>query len=97
MKFFNGTFAFIAILVTIIFYILPKIDGSIASEPYFLGIVFVVAYLVIWGYCIPMLIAKNRQHSQFMPIAILNIAGGWSGILWLAALIWAVYNQDSES
>lgn len=96
MRFFDGGIAFVAFLATAIINMFPKTGEGIASEPYFLGIFFVIAYLAIWGYCIPMLIAEHRQHPQLLPIKILNIAGGWSGILWVAALIWAVYNPNSE-
>ena len=98
MKFFDGFFAFIAaIAAAITFYIFINDDGAKASDPYFWSIIaFIVTYLIVWTYCIPMLIAQQRQHPQLMPIVILNIAGGWSGIFWLAALVWALYDKSQE-
>lgn len=99
MKFFDSFFAFIStVAAAITFYIFLNDDGASASDPYFWGIIaFILTYLIVWGYCVPMLIAQHRRHPQLMPIVILNIAGGWSGILWLVALVWAVYNPNPES
>jgi hypothetical protein len=51
--------------------------------------------LIIMGliYFIPTIIANNRNHKQFTAIFILNLFAGWTGLGWLAALIWSVTND----
>jgi len=51
--------------------------------------------LILMGaiYFIPTIIANNRNHKQFTAIFILNLFAGWTGIGWLAALIWSVTND----
>lgn len=58
-----------------------------------------VAFLGLGGigiYCIPTIIAAKRQHHNSIAIALLNFLLGWTLIGWVAALIWAVY-QDAAS
>lgn len=47
---------------------------------------------ILFLYFLPTVIAISRDHKNKVAIFILNIAGGWTGFLWLGALIWAVMN-----
>jgi succinate dehydrogenase/fumarate reductase cytochrome b subunit len=46
-------------------------------------IMFVLVYML------PALIASGRKHNNTGAIGVLNLVGGWTGLLWLAALVWA--------
>ncbi len=41
-------------------------------------------------YWIPTVIALWRNHPQTWPIVLLNLLVGWTGIGWIAALVWSV-------
>lgn len=51
---------------------------------------YIMAIIGIFIYCIPALLAKDRKHHNTMAIAALNLLTGWTGIGWVAALIWAM-------
>lgn len=40
-------------------------------------------------YFLPTVIALHRGHPNTVPILLVNIFLGWSGIGWLAGLIWS--------
>jgi hypothetical protein len=46
--------------------------------------------MVIALYFLPVIIAWLRGHHNKAPIFLLNLFLGWTGIGWLAALIWSV-------
>ena len=50
-------------------------------------VVFVLASLV--AYFVPSLVAKKREHPNTTAIVVLNVFLGWSGLGWIAALVWA--------
>lgn len=52
--------------------------------------IVVVAVMSIILFLLPAWIAYARNHRQRMAIAVLNIIGGWTGLLWLAALVWSL-------
>jgi len=45
--------------------------------------------VVLSGYFLPTIVAKSRKHHNTMPIFLLNLFLGWTGLGWLAALIWS--------
>jgi Superinfection immunity protein len=51
--------------------------------------VFLFAYVTELTTFLPAIIAFARSHENKWPIAALTIFGGWTGIGWLAALVWA--------
>ena len=40
-------------------------------------------------YFLPTLIAFGRQHQHWVPILLVNLFFGWTGLGWVAALVWA--------
>ncbi|NWL48412.1 hypothetical protein DM819_21725 [Pseudomonas hunanensis] len=46
--------------------------------------------MVVALYFLPIIIAWLRGHHNKAPIFLLNLFLGWTGIGWLAALIWSV-------
>jgi len=40
-------------------------------------------------YCLPFLVAAVRHHHQTIAITVLNILTGWTGLGWIASLVWA--------
>lgn len=62
-----------------------------------LSLVGLVLAIVAW--LVPIYIAKKREHPNFMPIAVLTILLGWTGIGWAGCLAWSLSNikksQDS--
>lgn len=43
----------------------------------------------ILAYFLPSMIASKRRHPSAGGIFLLNLLAGWTGIGWLAALIWS--------
>jgi hypothetical protein len=51
---------------------------------------WVVALLALLVYFMPTFIAHRRAHPRKIPILLVNLFLGWTGIGWIAALIWAL-------
>ena len=41
-------------------------------------------------YFVPSIIAFNRQHHNWAAILALNLLLGWTGLGWVAALVWSL-------
>ena len=41
-------------------------------------------------YFTPWIVARLRQHRQKYAILALNIFTGWTGVGWIAALVWSL-------
>ena len=50
-----------------------------------------VIIALLLSYFLPAFIAFSRGHHYRYIILVLNIAAGWTGLLWLAALIWSIW------
>ena len=48
-----------------------------------------VALVIFIFYFIPWSIAQRRKHKNTLAIFMTNLFLGWTGIGWIAALIWA--------
>jgi len=57
------------------------------SEP------FIIALAL---YFVPAIIAAARRHQSWPAIAMLNLLLGWTGIFWIAALIWSLTGVRAE-
>jgi hypothetical protein len=53
-------------------------------------ILLVIFPAILALYFLPAIIAFNRRHHNRLAILLLNVLLGWSGLGWVAALIWAV-------
>lgn len=54
-------------------------------------IFLIFAILVL--YLLPSYIAFKRKHKNLAPVMVFNILLGWTGIAWIAALIWSLSYQ----
>ena len=45
-------------------------------------------------YCLPIIVAFKRSHPYRWVILVMTLFGGWTGLFWLAALIWAVFPEN---
>ncbi|WP_170116495.1 superinfection immunity protein [Devosia submarina] len=52
--------------------------------------------LLIALYFLPAIIAFRRSHTYKWVIFALTLAGGWTGLCWVAALVWAVFPSDKS-
>jgi Superinfection immunity protein len=59
-----------------------------------LGILIIV---VIIGYFFPFYIALIRNHYRKVLIFLLNLIFGWSGIGWIALLIYSIASKPRKS
>ena len=48
-----------------------------------------IILLVLTIYFLPTIIAIKRNHSNIIPLALLNTVFGWSGIAWFVCFIWS--------
>ena len=53
----------------------------------------VVGLLAIGLYFLPTIVAMRREKVNMLPIALLNLLAGWTGVGWIGALIWAISTQ----
>lgn len=51
------------------------------------GLVFIVP--LVFLYAMPTIVARSRGHHNATAIGVLNLALGWTGLGWIAALVWA--------
>ena len=49
--------------------------------------------LVTVFYVVPTVIAVLRRHEHAVIIAILNVGLGWSVIIWIGVLVWALIGR----
>lgn len=63
----------------------------------FFGI-FIIPVIIIGAalYFLPTIIALARHKKQTLAIVLLNIFAGWTGIGWIAALIWAAVKESDD-
>lgn len=59
-------------------------------------ITFWLAYIALVIYALPVSIARSRGHPNVAAITVLTFFGAWTGILWIAALVWAVSEPKSR-
>lgn len=60
---------------------------NLREAPVWLWAVTIILVLVVWF--IPSLIAIFRNRAFLRPIALLNVPGGLSWIVWTALIVWA--------
>mgnify|MGYP001392108443 CR=1 FL=1 len=53
----------------------------------------IIWIIILWVYFLPTLIAWKNSHRQLSAIFALNLFLGWSGLGWLACLIWALLKE----
>lgn len=54
------------------------------------GLVLIVMLATLAIYMFPAIVAGMRGHMSFGAIAVLTLLGGWTVLLWILALIWAL-------
>ncbi len=52
--------------------------------------------LIAVAYFLPTICAQSRGHRNTMPIFILNLFLGWTGLGWIIALVWAFTADQSR-
>lgn len=52
--------------------------------------IFLLTLIALAAYLIPAAVALSRGHRQTTPIVVLNIVFGWTGLGWIAALVWGL-------
>ena len=63
-----------------------------------LGIPELLVLLLVLGLLfLPTFVAWQRSHPNFWAIVAVNLLLGWSGIGWLAALVWAFVGSPKET
>lgn len=50
---------------------------------------FIIIAFIILGYFLPSLIAAYRSHNDKIAVIVTNVFFGWTGLGWVAALIWS--------
>ncbi len=70
----------------------PAADADGAAA---VGVGLMILGLVVLAlYFVPTLIALMRGHAYTGVIFALNLCGGWTGLGWLVAMIWAVWPKE---
>jgi len=63
-----------------------------------IAVVYVFVSIGVGGaiYFFPWIVAGIRHHRNEGAIAVLNIFLGWTGVGWVAALVWACTTDASD-
>ena len=56
-----------------------------------IGIALMLVGLFI--YLLPSYIAHRKNHRNFLPLLLVNIFFGFTGVIWFVCLIWALWNS----
>jgi hypothetical protein len=59
------------------------------------GLVIIAATLGF--YFLPSIVAVKRAHCNTLAIVVLNVFLGWTGLGWIAALVWACTSDIKEA
>lgn len=63
-----------------------------------LSLLHIIVFAVIIGVSfVPAIVAFARNHAQKWLILLLNLVVGWTGIGWIAALIWAIIGRSAST
>jgi hypothetical protein len=57
--------------------------------------IFVVTVSAI--YYVPFMVAAGREHPLTMPILAANVLIGWTGVGWLAVLLFAIFAPKDKT
>lgn len=57
-------------------------------------LVIILFLLLMFIYFLPTIIAYSRNHTNVLAIFVLNLFLGATFVVWVFALIWAVYKKD---
>ena len=57
---------------------------------------FFITIITLAAYFLPALIALVRNHRNKVAIFLTTILLGWTGIIWLVALIWSFTNSQQQ-
>lgn len=59
------------------------------------GLVLILLFLLgIVFYLLPAIVAFARHHEYRWVILALTIIGGWTGVCWIIAMVWAVFPHN---
>ncbi len=47
-------------------------------------------------YCVPLMIAFYRNHEKYTTIFLLNLFLGWTMVVWVICLIWALFGAANK-
>ena len=47
-------------------------------------------------YLLPSIVAAAREHRNGVPIFILNLLLGWTGVVWVGCLAWAAMDTKGR-
>lgn len=66
--------------------------SSLVELSQFMGLLLVFAVMAA-GYLIPTIIAAMRGHRNTVPIFVINLLLGWTGMPWAIALAWSLMDS----
>jgi hypothetical protein len=82
-------------IVTILVFVL--VGSSHPSQPTHSTVLFfALVILFLYGYFVPTIIAYSRGAYHRLGIFIINLGLGYTGIGYLFALLWAIYDDKGR-
>jgi hypothetical protein len=64
-------------------------DDDAASHAVEVAMLMVGAFISLYFYFIPAMVAARRGHPNRTAIRVLNLLAGWTFLGWVVALVWA--------
>lgn len=59
-------------------------------------LVILAVGVLILIYLLPYYVARTRNHPQLPAMFILNLLLGWTILVWILLLAWAVWNYEKQ-
>ena len=70
--------------------------GHVRLHPLGFAFLFVFAALSFALYFLPFIIAASRHHPQAALIFVIDFLLGWTGIGWVAVLVWSLVGSPAD-
>lgn len=68
--------------------------GSFSLMHWLIVLVFLIPLIAV--YFLPTILAVVKKHPRLLPIVLINLFLGWSGIAWIGALVWSLLPSTTE-
>lgn len=85
------------VLLLVSFLFLYVFNPDLASSVLYYAGFLVLMCAGLFVVFLPVYVAVRRHHSNTLIIFLLVLLGGWSGIIWLIALVWAFVGSTDSS
>ena len=64
---------------------------------YLPGVVELLPFFLMCIYFVPFMVAAARDNDSYITILVVNLLIGWTGIGWVACMVWAMLGSSGPA